>query len=120
MPVELPQALYKIYKKYLDMFLLILEKTKIWNGLIEKGNIQTEEILKQTMKQDILTIIVDLNISNIGFAHEPRFALIGIQQILEKLAESTNLQVIHALKLLSKQKACFEGVVGLALNSLYE
>ncbi len=111
---------FQNYKNYLDMLLFILESVNKWNKAIENLIIDDEEGLKFIMKGDILNIITELKIKNIGFSHEPRQAILGVQNFIQKMSQSEISKIKMALHLLATQTACFEGVLGISENILYK
>jgi hypothetical protein len=110
----------KKYKKYLTLLITTLAKTKQWNALIENNSVISEEVLKDIMKRDLLTLITDLRITNIGFAHNPRNIIMAAYGFLERASEASHTKLSLALLKLSDSTACYEGVLGLAENVLYE
>ncbi len=109
----------EMFTKYIQLLTQTLEKTTSWNKLIENHVIESEESLTKIMKNDILDIISNLEIKNIGFAHKPQHILISAYGFLQRSSEATPKKLGLAFHALSTNVACFEGVLGLAENVLF-
>lgn len=109
----------QVYAKYIDFLQIILKQIPKWNTMIKKNNVDSEENLEQKMKQDMLMIILESKIPNIGFAHHPRHVLTGCYAFLQHSSSATKEKVAIAFQRLVSQTGCFEGVLSLAENIFY-
>lgn len=107
------------YDKYIAFLTKTLRTADHWNSLIDKHDIEDEDVLKQTMKNDLLTFETELKISNIGFAHQPRNVLEGAYSFLLNASEAPYTKMSLAFKLLAENQACYEGVLSMAEEVFY-
>ncbi len=110
----------EVYTKYVDLMQKTLAKTKKWNTMIKNHTFDSDKSLQEVMKQDILVIITELGIPNIGFSHAPRELLSGCFLFLQQASMSSSERVLRAYRELYNARACFEGVITIAERVFYE
>lgn len=108
-------ALKKVYAHLLAFQQIALLPYK-WNAELKLQIFQNrEDLLRASMKQDVLQLIERYGL-DFGGCHYPRELPVGVSIYVHELARATPASFESSLKFMLKQRGCAEGVLQLATD----